>query len=82
MARHSISIVEYLSSLDGNFLLQKVIGCSSPSSEYWVSTAPTPQFDASVCSMNGSWKLGLFKTGAEQSFTFNAKKQFHTLLST
>ena len=67
-------MVEYLSSLGKNFLLQRAIGCSSPSSEYWVSTAPTPRLNASVCNTNGSWKLGLFKTGVEQSFSFNAKK--------
>ena len=76
MARHSFCIVEYLSSLGRNFLLQKAIGYSSPSSEYWVSIAPTPQFDASVCSTNGRLKLGLFKTGAEHSISFNAKKAF------
>ena len=71
IAKHSFPTVEYLSSLDNSFLLKYPMGCSSPSSPFWVSTAPTPLSEASVCKMKGLVKSGVCKIGLEHKSSFN-----------
>ena len=47
MAKHSFSMVEYLTSLGSSFQLKHATGHSRWSSPTWLSTAPTPLSDPS-----------------------------------